>query len=183
MKNGAQFRPAPKAAPSTRRPAAAGGADWPPGLGHKKNVQVRPVIDLAPAQFAQADDAKGSAFDTGSRAAKSSSAYCRQASARHDNSSKLCSKSAKSQNVAQADAHQFGLMVAAQPQALVGVSRPVAQIGQRFLGAFGRGSGARWLPIHPPGPASRMARSARNSERSKSSRSNSNKEGFCVHIS
>ena len=116
------------------------------------NVQVRTVINFRSAQFAEADDDERRRLDL--VLAHHDFERVLQAGVRQRGKfDQILLEIGEAENVAQADAHQFGLMIAAQPQELVLVSEAVAQIAQCFLGSFCAGATGRWSRVHPPGPA------------------------------
>ncbi len=105
------------------------------GAGDENDVQVRAVIDFRAAQFAQADDDKGRGLEF--VAAHDDLQGVLQAGVGQGRELRqVLLEIGQAKDVAQADAHQFGLVIAPEPQVLVRVLKAVAQVPDRLLGGL-----------------------------------------------
>src|SRR6266498_3634695 len=105
------------------------------GICNKNDVQVRAIIDFSAAQFAEANNNEGRLFDF---VFSHDDFECvLQASiSKSRKFDEILFKVSQAQNVAKADAHEFSLMIAPEPEELVFVLETMPQIGQGFVGSL-----------------------------------------------
>ena len=114
-----------------------------PGAGHEDDVQVRAVVDFLPAEFAQADDDKGRGLEL--VAAHDDLQGVLQAGVGQGREFRqVLLEIGQAQDVAQADAHELGLVIAPEPQVLVRILEAVAQVAEGLSARFCADATGRW---------------------------------------
>src|SRR5207244_2786977 len=126
------------------------------GIGNKHDVQIRTVINFGAAKFAQTDDGQRRSSDF-VPAHDDFKGVLQAGIGQGGKFSQVLLEIGQAKNVAQANAHQFGLMIAAQPQVLVGIAEAVPQIAEGLGGGLALSQAAtRYQFVHEVGGANRQ---------------------------